>query len=106
MKMNDCKQSMNEQLFEYQNKWSTPRLGFVTDLLYPNVGNYVSSSSLVSGLTLDEFQETKSFFRSLGSFKVTGQYTDVKMFAQALEKDYQDYLSVFINWEQTDQLFN
>jgi hypothetical protein len=96
---------MSEQFFEYQNKWSTPRLGFATDLLYPNIGNYVSSSSLVSGLTLDEFQETKSVFRSLGSFKVTGQYTDVKLFAQALEKDYKEYIEFFCDWDRTDQLF-
>jgi hypothetical protein len=97
---------MSTQQFEYQNKWSTPRLGIFTDLLYPNIGRYVSASSLVSGLSLDEFSEEKTVLRSLGSFKVTGEYSDVRLFAQALEKDYKDYIQFFCDWDQTDSLFN
>jgi len=92
------------QLFEYQNSWNNPRFGIFTDFLYPNIGNYVSASSQVSGLTLDEYSETNSFLRSLGAFKVTGSYSDVKQFAQALEKNYWDYLSFHADWHQYDLL--
>ncbi|QGT54450.1 hypothetical protein b3_0207 [Synechococcus phage B3] len=97
---------MTAQLFEYKNTWSTPRLGFFTEFLYPDIGHYVSAHSLVSGLSLDEFSEEKTFLRSLGSFKVTGEYSDVRLFAQSLEKDYKDYISFFCDWDQTDSIFN
>lgn len=96
---------MTTELFEYQNTWSTPRFGIFTDLLYPNIGHYVSAHSLVSGLTLNEFNEEKTFLRSLGSFKVTGEYSYVRLFAQALEKDYKPYISFFCDWETTDKFF-
>jgi hypothetical protein len=54
---------MSTQLFEYKNTWSTPRLGFFTEFLYPDIGHYVSAHSLVSGLSLDEFSEEKTFLR-------------------------------------------
>jgi hypothetical protein len=89
---------MNEEtLFNYTNTWTSPRF-----FRKQNIGDFVGNMSL--GINLEEFQQTKSFFRTSGTFKVSGDYPRVKQFAQALEKEYWDHLSFHAEWSFYDKL--
>jgi hypothetical protein len=88
-----------EPLSNYENRWSSPRF-----LFKQNIGNYVSENTL--NLTLEEFSESKTLFKSSGFFKVSGNYESVKQFALLLEKEYGEYLAFHADWSYYDSLFN
>jgi hypothetical protein len=86
-----------EPIFNYGNSWSSPRFFFKQ-----NIGDFVGATSL--NITLDEFTESKNFFRTTGSFKVSGNYSSVKQFAQLLERDYGKYLTFEADWPYYDSI--
>lgn len=76
-------------IFEYSNSWSSPRFWFK-----PNIGDVVSELSLSHGLALVEYTQNLSLASSIGSFLVSGNFDDVRMFGQRLEQDYPEYLTL------------
>jgi hypothetical protein len=86
-----------EPLFVYENSWSSPRF-----LFKQNIGDFVGATSL--SINLDEFTENKTFFGRSGSFKVSGDYSNVKRFGQLLEREYGKYLSLEADWPYYDSL--
>lgn len=76
-------------IFEYSNSWNSPRFW-----LSPNIGDVVSNLSLSHGLALPEYSQTLSITRSIGSFMVSGDFNDVRIFGERLEQDYSKYLTL------------
>jgi hypothetical protein len=76
-------------IFEYGNSWNSPRFW-----LKPNIGEVVNQLSLSHGLALVEYTQDLSWTRSVGSFLVSGEFEDVKLFGQRLELDYNNYLTL------------
>lgn len=76
-------------IFEYSNSWNSPRFWFD-----PNIGDVVGQLSLSHGLALVEYSQDLSWFRSIGSFLVSGDFNDVRIFGERLEKDYSKYLTL------------
>lgn len=54
----------------------------------------MSNLSLSHGLALVEYSQTQSFTRSIGSFMVSGDFNDVRVFGERIEKDYSKYLTL------------
>jgi len=90
---------MDENTFTYENIWSSPRFWFRI-----NIGDFVAHTSL--GLVLEEFNESKTLFRTSGRFKVSGDYHSIKTFGQMLEREYWDYLSNHLDWSHYDKLLS
>lgn len=76
-------------IFEYSNSWNSPRFW-----LSPNIGEVVGELSLSHGLALNEYTQKLSFTRSIGSFMVSGDFNDVRIFGERLELDYSEYLTL------------
>jgi hypothetical protein len=83
-------------IFEYSNSWNSPRFW-----LSPNIGDVVGQLSLSHGLALVEYSQELSWTRSIGSFLVSGDFNDVRVFGERLEKDYSKYLTL----THTDWIF-
>lgn len=79
---------MLQEKFEYSNSWNSPRL-----TLKQSVGKAVGVLSLAHGLDLETFHEEKSLFRSVGGFKVIGDFPEVRQFGESLEQTYAKYLT-------------
>ena len=75
--------------FEYSNNWDSPRFWF-----RKNIGDIVGILSLSHGLDLAEYNEDKTLFRTIGGFKVVGEFYDVRSFGEHLEKIYGQYLNL------------
>ena len=69
-------------IFEYGNSWDSPRFW-----LKQNIGDVVGHLSLSHGLALNAYTENLSWRRSVGSFMVSGEFEDVKLFGQRMELD-------------------
>ena len=88
-------------LFEYSNSWNSPKFWFK-----PNIGDVASTLSYSHGLSLNGFSQEFNNGRCYGSFTVCGDFYDVKLFGQRLEKDYKDYLTrINTDWDYYENSF-
>jgi hypothetical protein len=88
-------------IFEYSNSWNSPRFWFK-----PNIGDVVSNLSLSHGLALVEYSQNLTFLRSYGSFLVSGDFNDVRIFGERLEKDYSPYFTLNnTDWNHYQSLY-
>jgi hypothetical protein len=76
-------------IFEYSNSWNSPRFW-----LSKNIGDVVGDLSLSHGLFLGEYSQNLSLSRSIGSFMVSGNFDDVRVFGERIELDYGKYLTL------------
>lgn len=88
-------------IFEYANSWNSPRFW-----LKQNIGEVVGHLSLSHGLALVEYTQNLSWTRSVGSFLVSGDFNDVRLFGEYLEKEYSSYLTLtHTDWDLYHTLF-
>jgi hypothetical protein len=79
---------MLNEIFEYSNAWSAPRLKF---LFRKDLGEVINT--LAISLNLLESNQANSFFELNGSITVSGHFADVRKFGEQIESLYGAYLT-------------